>query len=102
MKKINARLYKTDGSTEPLVLTPKTRLKTLQKLVGGYIQVIQINHVYDDAKKVYDHAKDLVLNEEGKLLNLPINPWSAFVTIGSKWCFEEFRGDIILIEGKLP
>jgi len=102
MKEIHATLYKVDGSKEPLILTPKTRLATLQKLVGGYIEVIHIINLVDSLKGDELAGKDLVINEEGRLLNLPVNPWSKHVALNSVWQFEEFRGDIILIEGRLP
>lgn len=102
MKEIKATLYKVDGSKEPLILTPKTRLKTLQKLVGGYIEII---HIIDLIKILKDEnfiGNDLVINEEGRLLELPVNPWSKEIAKNSIWQHEEFRGDIILIEGRLP
>ena len=102
MKEIKATLYKTDGSKEPLILTPKTRLKTLQKLVGGYIEVIHIVDLIKSLKGDPLAGKDLVINEEGRLLALPVNPWSREVAINSEWQYEEFRGNIILIEGRLP
>lgn len=91
-----------DGSKEPLILTPKTRLKTLQKLVGGYIEVIHIVDLLASLKDDQLTGNDLVINEEGRLLNLPVNPWSRHVALNSIWQFEDFRGDIILIEGRLP
>lgn len=90
MKETKATLYKIDGSKEPLTLNPKTRLEALQKLVDGYIEVIHIN------------GNDVVLNEEGRLLNLPINPLSYEVGKNSIWENEIFRGNIIVIEGRLP
>lgn len=88
MKEINATLYKVDGSKEPLTLNTKTSLETLQKLVGGLIEVIHIN------------GKDLIINEEGRLLDLPINPWKF--GLNTMWENEYFRGDVILVEGRLP
>ena len=102
MKKIYATLYKVDGSKQPLVLTDKTRLKTLQNLVGGYIEVIHIIDLVASLKDTKPKGKDLVINEEGKLLNLPVNPWSQHVALNSIWQSEQFRGNIILVEGKLP
>ena len=94
MEKIKATLYKTDGSKEPLVLSPRTRLKTLQKLVGGLIEVI---HIIDHKKAEegdFTSGKDLVINEEGLLLDLPVNPWSRNLGFNSLWEDELFRGDI--------
>ncbi len=102
MKEIKAILYKVDGSKEPLILTPKTRLETLQKLVGGYIEIIHIVDLIASLKGDKLAGKDLVINEQGRLLDLPINPWSRHIALNSEWQFEDFRGDIILIEGRLP
>lgn len=87
---MKATLYKVDGSKEPLTLTKKTRLETLQKLVGGYIEVININ------------GKDLILNEEGIILELPMNPWSQYLTFKTVWEGQWFCGDLVLIDGVLP
>jgi hypothetical protein len=102
MKEIKATLYRTDGSRELLTLTFATRLETLQKLVGGYIEVITINSILDTLKGIYYRANDLIINDEGKLLDLPVNPWSQFVTRNTILENEIFRGDIVLIEGRLP
>lgn len=47
---------------EARVTTIKNDLKTLQELVGGYIEVLNI-----------DDGIDLVCNEEGKIIGLPLN-----------------------------
>lgn len=101
MKTIKATLYKTDGSQEPLEIEPKKSLKILQDLVGGLVQVITIIPLHDQKNSVYVNAKDLIINEEGLLLDLPINPFSFFVAKGSIWESEKFRGDIVLIHGVL-
>lgn len=90
MKETKATLYKVDGSKESLTLNAKTRLETLQKLVDGYIEIIHIN------------GNDVVFNEEGRLLSLPINPSSYEIGKNSIWENEIFRGNIIVIEGRLP
>lgn len=102
MKEIKATLYKIDGTKEPLILTKKTSLKTLQKLVGGLIEIIYIIPFVDEIKENFDKGKDLVINESGKLLDLPINPWSFLITFHTRWHGEVFRGNIILVDGQLP
>jgi hypothetical protein len=102
MKEINATLYKVDGSKEPLTLTSKTRLETLQNLVGGYIEVIHIIDELESIKQGKIIGNDLVINEEGILLELPYNSWSRTVAKNSIWENNPFFGDIILIDGKLP
>ena len=59
-----ATLYKTSG--EKVEISPKNgkrfSLVELQKLVGGYIEYIHLKgHI-------------LVVNEDGRLMNLPVNP----------------------------
>jgi hypothetical protein len=88
MKEIKATLYKVDGSKEPLILTPETRLETLQKLVGGYIEIIHIIDLVASLKGNELARKDLVINEEGRLLELPVNPWSKEVAKNSIWQHE--------------
>jgi hypothetical protein len=88
-KTLNAILLKTDGSKEPFILEKKDSLETLQRLVGGLIQIVHIN------------GKDVIVNEEGHLLRLPLNPWSPTITAKSVWQGELFAGDLVLIDGKL-
>lgn len=102
MKQLNATLYKADGSKESFVLDTKTSLETLQKLVGGYIEVIHIVDAIESLKQGEPVGKDLVINEEGRLLNLPFNPWSYSIGKNSIWQDEIFFGDVILIDGRLP
>lgn len=101
MKKIYATLYRVDGSKEPLILTSNTSLKTLQKLVDGYIEVIHIVDELESLKQGKLIGNDLVINEEGLLFDLPYNSWSRTITKNSIWENTPFFGDIILIEGKL-
>lgn len=102
MKKINAILYKVDGSREPLELNSKNRLETLQKLVGGNIEIIHIVDFFKSLRDENSSGNDLIINEEGRLFDLPINPWSQFVAHNSIWEATQFRGDIILVDGRLP
>jgi hypothetical protein len=101
MKTIKATLYKTDGSQEPLEIDPKKSLETLQALVGGLIQIIPIIPLKEQRMGILTNAKDLVINEEGRLLELPPNPFSFLVSRGSIWEIDTFMGDIVLIDGRL-
>lgn len=88
----NATLYRMDGTQEKILLNSDattSSLEYLQKLVGGYIEVVHLN------------GNDLVINEEGLLLDLEPNPWSYYVTKGTDWKNQYFFGDMILIEGRL-
>lgn len=59
-----AKVYKTDGSI--VDIEPKNgtdfKLEELHDIVGGYIELVRLNN------KEY-----MVVNEEGKLYNLPFN-----------------------------
>ena len=56
-------VIKTDGTLERLDLSESEQeLKSLQNAVGGYVQVVELE---DDFT--------MWANEEGKLLNLPVN-----------------------------
>lgn len=59
------KILKTDGST--VEVSPKNgtdyTLEEMQEIVGGYIEIIPC----------IDRRKILVINEEGKLNDLPVN-----------------------------
>lgn len=58
-----AYIYKTNGDI--IETSPKNgndfSLKELKEIVGGYIEIVDLDDAY------------MVINEEGKLLNLPFN-----------------------------
>lgn len=59
------------------------RLKVLQDLVGGKIDI-------------YNHeGNDLVINDEGLLMDLPINPWGTNEGM-------TLAGNIVEVHGRLP
>ena len=79
--------YKTDGTKKTIESKRALTLKKMQKLVGGYIEHLELNN-----------GRCLMINEEGVLKDLPINPhikqeetWVDRSTYG-------LRGDVI--EGK--
>lgn len=96
-KEIKATVYKTDGIKEFISFSEDESLSSLQKLVGGYIEII---HIVTEANR--ELGNDLVINEEGILFDLPVNPWSQYITRGTIWATQILRGDIIMIEGCLP
>ena len=55
--------YKTDGTAKQVKPTngEDFTLEELQSFVGGYIEIVSLNDMF------------LVVNEEGKLNNLPVN-----------------------------
>lgn len=58
-------IIKTDGTEERKIIIGKITLEHQQKIVGGYIEHVPV--VYNGKKKT------MVVNEKGKLDNLPVN-----------------------------
>lgn len=74
-----ATWYKTDGTVQKIDIPgdPEESLALMQKCVGGYIEVI-----HRHADKVY------LGHEEGRLLNLPRNPFFAVHYYGDVLCVQ--------------
>ena len=79
-----ATIIKVDGTREEL--TGNLDLQTLQKAVGGYIQIIPT-----------DDDKVMVLNEEGKLMGLPVNEEATMMTRGVLFN-DIIVGDVVVAE----
>lgn len=101
-KIVTGMVYKTDGSLQRIELLEKNRLETLQTLVGGLIEIVYLISEKDEEQENYKNGKDLVINEEGRLLDLSPNPWSHMITQGTRWQGQIFFGDVVKINGKLP
>jgi len=57
-----ATIIKVDGTMEEITIDKQNSLEQMQKIVGGYIEVVPVAG-----------GKTLVVNEEGLLQQLPIN-----------------------------
>lgn len=101
MKKVSGMIYKTNGTKEFFECDEDKSLEKLQSIVGGLIEVIYLLDYLDEQKENWGNGNDLIVNEEGLLLDLPKNLWSAFLTANTRWENEVFRGDIVLINGML-
>jgi hypothetical protein len=77
-----ATIVKVDGSEEPL---SDCTLASLQKVVGGYIEIVQTN----DGRLV-------VLDEEGKLKGKPVNAKATELTRGIVDVFDLIVGDVVV------
>lgn len=95
---MNATLYKTDGTKEKIKIPKINRLEFLQKIVDGLIEIVHIIKFQNENPI----GNDLIMNEEGLLIDLPINPFSLEIAHNSIWEGQLFRGDLILIDGILP
>ncbi len=73
-----ATIIRTDGQQEEI--TGKPTLEQLQKAVGGLIEAVHIV----GSKKV------MIVNEEGLLKNLPLNP------IASQMVRKPIVGDVVI------
>lgn len=76
---IQALHFKANGNIQLLNTNKDNLLKDLQKAVDGYIEIFKLGFPQED--------KCFVLNEEGRIFNLPKNPH-----------FQDFYGDVVLIE----
>lgn len=79
--KIKAILVKTNS--KPEIIEFNHSLKTMQELVGGNIEMIQL----------YDDDVDIVINEEGKLLKLGLN---KFIVHNGN-IIDALVGDILIV-----
>jgi len=78
MIQTNPLIIHPDGTTEALAYTPpqdeensqeiQASLTTLQNAVGGYIETVAVRG---------DDSLILLVNEEGRRLNLPYNPQAS-------------------------
>lgn len=57
-----AQIIRADGSVEEVEMPKKDGLSFMQQVVGGYIEIVRLSN-----------GRLMVLNEEGKLLRLPLN-----------------------------
>ena len=76
---IKAIHFRTDGTVVELNINKDNMLAELQEAVGGYIEFVYLHKPME--------KEALVVNEEGRLLNLPKNPH-----------FTYFYGDVVLIK----
>ena len=74
-----AKIIKSNGTEEEIVIDKQNSLEQLQKIVGGYIEVVPIAG-----------GKTLVVNEEGLLQQLPLNYKASAIAHGT------IVGDVVL------
>ncbi len=63
-------------------------LKEMQTFVGGYIEIV----------RTFDHKNLLIVNEDGKGLELPINQVATKLYNGEESIFDEIVGDVLVAE----
>lgn len=88
MAKAFGTLIRAGGTIEPIEGHGATfSLEELQRCVGGYIEVVRVQ---DKEKAAY-----LIVNEEGLILQLPLNP------IASEIAQQRIVGDAVLVERRM-
>lgn len=60
-------------------------LEELQQIVGGYIEIV---YLLDDYI--------MVINEEGKLMNLPMNAQATHIYQNHTGCYDTIVGDVLV------
>jgi hypothetical protein len=68
-------VYPCDGGKPTVSTSTKGwALEQLQHAVGGYIEIVPA-YYYKDAGQAMPFRPTVYVNEEGRLLGLPRNPW---------------------------
>jgi hypothetical protein len=88
---LTATLIKTDGTRKPMAPANGKHfdLKELQQAVGGYIEIR------------YWGEMVAVMNEDGKMQGLPVNPTATLLGRGFLHNGDEVVGDIVLTPAEL-
>jgi len=81
------RILHPEGDDEIYEMSKQPSLEELQETVGGWIEIVPAD--------CGDTVLDLIVHEEGKLLNLPYNPkaseYAGRPIVGTAVLFEEGR-----------
>lgn len=84
-KKLSAAVIRTDNSID--LLHYEVTLQWLQDMVGGYIEAVDVD---PDGTVMY-------CNEEGKLINLPVNVIATELFRASHGFYDVIMGNVVLI-----
>ena len=77
----------TDGTTEPIPFDPKNSYEQLSQAVGGYIELAPVE---------LPCGADLFVNEEGKLIGLPLNKVLTRYSVSRNGWIDEILGNGII------
>lgn len=95
---MKAVIIPADGSQVARIVDEKLDLKYMQGVVGGYIEAVDVDVILTDTGKKQTNATVFV-NEEGKLIRLPVNPRATdlcAIAIGG-WVRDVIAGDVIVV-----
>jgi len=86
------KIYKTDGSVTDVQQTKGKyfSLEEMQKIVGGYIEIIQLGN-----------GMVMIMNEEGKLDGLPVNNLASELAQPVLQTYDRIVGDVLVCSYKL-
>lgn len=87
-------IFKTDGTEERFSIPAKGAFEKLKEMVGGHIEIIPF--ISKNGRKV---KFDVLVNEDGKWLNLPVNPKSDFINQGTNFEGHQYFGNVVVIDG---
>jgi hypothetical protein len=95
-----ALIIKTDGSTqEELNKVVIDQLEWLQEKIGGYIECLSFSEPLVYNGKTY---LGMMLNEEGKLQNLPVNKVATSIAVKGGLRYDFIVGNVVLFsEGEI-
>ena len=88
-----AAILKVDGTLVPLPKREPT-LEEMQKIVGGYIQMIEIMFLNEPGQ--------MIMNEDGKVNGLPVNHKATAIALTMSGIDKEdyIVGDVIILMGE--
>lgn len=93
LKKMKAKIYKADGTIIDNIVPENGtdfQLGELQKIVGGYIEIVSLldNEI-------------MVINEEGKLADLPINENATEIYNEVDGFYDYIVGDVLVCDSSM-
>lgn len=92
IKEMKAKIYKADGTITETAPSNGTdfQLEELQKIVGGYIEIVGL----------FDN-EIMVINEEGKLSDLPINENATELYNEVDGFYDYIVGDVLVCDSSM-
>ncbi len=84
--------YHTSGMIEEKLEKKKPTYEQMRDFVGGLIQYVPIRK----------RGKEIIVNEEGYCLQLPLNPLQTPLVQGTGWELTPFAGNFLTIEKVKP
>lgn len=95
---IKALKFSPDGTVEPLTMTQADSLRTMQTLVGGYIQGV---YGWTGHPELDEFDVTFFVNEECKIQNLPVNPKATALwwTLDNVMVGKDYLSGVVVVTG---